>query len=93
MSRKAGTNLVTHDLPLHGHTETCERAVSDGPGDDGLTALCLAELVGLDLAAIEGLRGEESDVAVPSRDDSQQLLLGDQVDVVHFLIVAHPNDF
>lgn len=87
------SDLVTYDLSLHGHTEAGERAVADGAGDDGLAALCLRQLVGLCLAAVQGLRGEETDVTVPAGDDRQQLLLGNQVDVVHLLVVPDPDYF
>ena len=87
------SDLVADDLPLHGHTEAGERAVADRAGDDGLAAFCLCQLVRVDLSAIQGLCGEEPHMAVPAGDDGQQLLLGDQVDMVHFLIVSHPDYF
>lgn len=86
-------HLVADDLPLHGHAEAGEGAVAHGAGDDGLAALCLCQLVGLRLAAVQRLRGEETHVAVPAGDHRQQLLLGDQVDVVHLLVVPHPDNF
>ncbi len=87
------SHLVAYDLSLHSHAEAGERAVADGAGDNGLAALCLSQLVGLGLAAVQGLRGEETDVAVPAGDDRQQLLLRNQVDVVHLLVVPHPDYF
>lgn len=87
------SDLVADDLSLHGHTEAGERAVADGPRDDGLAAFCLCQLVGVGLSAVQRLCREETDVAVPAGDDGQQLLLGDQVDVVHLLVVSHPDYF
>lgn len=85
--------LVTYDLSLHGYTEAGEGAVADGTRDDGLASLCFSQLVGLALTPIQRLRGEETDVAVPAGDDGQQLLMGDEVNVVHLLVVPHPNYF
>lgn len=85
------THLVADDLPLHGHAEAGERAVAHQARHDGLAALGLRQLVGLGLAAVQALRGEEAHVAVPAGDDGQQLLLEHQVDVVHLLVVAHPD--
>lgn len=86
-------DLVAYDLPLHGHAEAGERAVADEAGDDGLAALRLCQLVGLGLAAVQGLRGEETDVPVPAGDDGQQLLLQNQVDVVNLLVVSYSDYF
>lgn len=80
-------------MPLHRHTEAGEGATADGAGDDVLAAFRLHQLVGLRLAAIQGLCGEETDVAVPAGDDGQQLLLGHQLDLIHLLVVPHPDDF
>lgn len=87
------SHLIAYDLSLHGHAEAGEGAVADGARHDGLAALCLCQLVGLGLAAVQGLRGEETDVTVPAGDDRQQLLLENQVDVVHLLVVPHPDYF
>lgn len=85
-------NLIADDLPLHGHTQAGERAVAQKARHNGLAAFGLSQLVGLGLASIQRLRGEEAHVAVATGDDGQQLLLQHQVDVVHFLVVAHPDD-
>lgn len=90
---RVSPHLVAYDLSLHGHTEAGERAVADGSRHDSLTAFCLCQLVGLGLAAVQGLCGEETHVAVPAGDDGQQLLLENQVDVVHLLVVPHPDNF
>lgn len=87
------SDLIAYDLSLHGHTEAGERAVADGAGHNGLAAFRFGQLVGVGLTTVQGLCGEETDVAVPARDDGQQLLLGDQVDVMHFLVVSHPDYF
>lgn len=87
-----GSNLVADDLPLHGHTQAGERAVAHQARHNGLAAFGLSQLVGLGLTAVQRLRGEEAHVAVATGDDGQQLLLQHQVDVVHFLVVAHADD-
>ncbi len=86
-------HLVAYDLSLHGYAEARERAVADGAGHDGLAAFCLCQLVGVSLTAVQGLRGEETDVTVPAGDDGQQLLLENQVDVMHLFVVPHPDYF
>lgn len=91
--RRVFPHLVAYDLSLHGHTEAGERAVTDGSRHDSLTAFSLCQLVGLGLTAVQGLRGEETHMAVPAGDDGQQLLLENQVDVVHLLVVPHPDNF
>lgn len=86
-------HLKTHDFTLHSHTEAGKGAVSDRTGDNRLTALCLSQLVGISLTAVQGLGGEEADMAVPARDDCQQLLLRHQVDLVDLFVVPHPDYF
>lgn len=86
-------HLVADDLPLHGHAEAGERAAAHMAGGDGLAAFGLRQLVGLGLAAVQRLSREEAHVAVAARDDRQQLLLQHQVDVMHLLVVSHPDYF
>lgn len=62
-------NLVAYDLSLHGHAEAGDRAVTDLTRGDCLATFRLRQLVGLGLTAVKGLRGEETDVAVPAGDD------------------------
>lgn len=87
------TDLVADDLSLHGHAEAGERAAAHLAGGDGLAAFRLRQLVGISLAAVQRLGREEADVAVPARDDGQQLLLQHQVDVMHLLVVSHTDNF
>lgn len=87
------SHLKSYDLPLHCHTETGERAVADGAGDDVIAVFCIWQLVRFCLAAVQGLSREETGVAVPARYDGQQLLLGDQVDLIHLLVVPYPDYF
>lgn len=89
----AATDLVADDLSLHGHAEAGERAAADLAGGDGLAASRLHQLVGLGLTAVQRLSREEADVAVAARDDGQQLLLKQQVDVMHLLVVSHTDNF
>lgn len=88
-----GPDLVADDLPLHGHAEAGERAVADRARGHALATLRLPQLVGLGLPAVQRLGEEEADVAVPAGDDRQQLLLQHQVNVMHLLVVSHPDDF
>lgn len=87
------TDLVADDLPLHGHAEAGERAAAHLSRGDGLAAFRLHQLVGVALTAVQRLSREEADVAVPARDDGQQLLLQHQVDVMHLLVVSHADNF
>lgn len=86
-------NLVADDLPLHSHAEAGEGAVAQRPRGHGLAAFCLRQLVGFALAPVQSLSQEETHVAIPARHHRQQLLLQEQVDVVHLLVVPHPDDF
>ncbi len=46
-----------------------------------------------DCLCVWKMRGEETDVTVPAGDDGQQLLLENQVDVMHLFVVPHPDYF
>lgn len=92
-SCKAFSHLVTDDFTLHGHAQAGDGAVPDRAGGDGLAVLGFGQLVGVRLAAVHSLRGDEAHVAVPARDDGQQLLLGDQVNLVDLLVVPHTDYF
>ena len=63
------THLVTDDLSLHGHTQTDEGVVSDGPGHQRCAALGLGQLVRVHLPSVQRGHGEEADVAVTTGDD------------------------
>lgn len=62
-------HLVADDFTLHGHTEAGEAAVPDRSRHQTLAVFRFGQLVGLGLAAVQRLSGDEADVAVPARDD------------------------
>lgn len=77
---------------FHGHKQTGERAVSDRAGNQSLAAFGLGYLVEFGLAVVQGRHGVEAHVTVPARYHSDELLGGNQLDLMDPLIVSYLDD-